>query len=132
MRDGYVPQGLGTRAGWGGTGNDLFVQSACIDATNRAVVVGMVPGGGSTRTALLVRPGRNGYVDAHVGGSPLQARAEIKVDVGWARSTRTAATGRTGCASVRRAACPASGTRAPDGRCTHLHRAPLRALQGMT
>lgn len=68
MRDGYVPQGLGTWRGWGGAGRDLLIQSAYNDSTNRAVVVGMVPGGGSTRMPLLVRPGRKGYVNAHVGG----------------------------------------------------------------
>jgi hypothetical protein len=66
--DGYVPQGLGTWAGWGGAGRDLLLQSAYNDGTDRAVITGMVPGGGSTRTATLVRPGRKGYVDAHVGG----------------------------------------------------------------
>ncbi len=68
LLDGYVPQGLGTWAGWGGAGRDLLLQTAYNDSTDRAVVAGMVPGGGSTRTVLLVRPGRKGYVNAHVGG----------------------------------------------------------------
>lgn len=68
LRDGYVPQGLGTWRDWGGAGKDLLIQSAYNDSTDRAVVVGMVPGGGSTRMPLLVRPGRKGYVNAHVGG----------------------------------------------------------------
>ena len=68
MLDGYVPQGLGTWAGWGGPGNDLLLQSAYNDDTHRAVVVGMVPGGGATQMPVLVRPGRKGFVDAHVGG----------------------------------------------------------------
>ncbi|MBJ7329221.1 MAG: hypothetical protein JHC95_04945 [Solirubrobacteraceae bacterium] len=61
MLDGYVPQGLGT---WDG----LLLQTAYNDDTHRAVVVGMVPGGGSTQMPVLVRPGNKGFVDAHVGG----------------------------------------------------------------
>lgn len=68
MLDGYVPQGLGTWAGWGGAGKDLLLQTAYNDSTDRAVVVGMVPGGGSTQMPVLVRPGRKGFVNAHVGG----------------------------------------------------------------
>lgn len=118
LLDGYVPQGLGTWAGWGGAGTDLLLQTAYNDTTHRAVVVGMVPGGGTTAMPLLVRPGRKGYVDAHVGGvavagrwmfvagptvrglptilrfglravrkalatgAPLQAGAELRIDVG--------------------------------------------------
>lgn len=67
MLDGYVPQGLGTWPGGAGSA-DLLLQTAYNDATDRAVVVGMVPGGGSTAMPLLVRPGRKGYVNAHVGG----------------------------------------------------------------
>lgn len=74
MRDGYVPQGLGTWAGWGGAGNDLLLQTAYNDSTDRAVLVGMVPGGGSTAMPLLVRPGRKGYVNAHVGGVAVVGR----------------------------------------------------------
>lgn len=68
MLDGYVPQGLGTWPGWGGAGKDLLIQSAYNDDTDRAVVVGMVPGGGATAMPRLLRPGKKGYVNAHVGG----------------------------------------------------------------
>lgn len=68
LLDGYVPQGLGTWAGGAGGGRDLLLQSAYNDSADRAVLVGMVPGGGSTRIATLVRPGSKGFVDAHVGG----------------------------------------------------------------
>lgn len=68
LLDGYVPQGLGTWAGWGGAGRDLLLQTAYNDTTNRTVVVGMVPGGGTTSMSVLLRPGRKGAVDAHVGG----------------------------------------------------------------
>lgn len=74
LLDGYVPQGLGTWAGWGGPGRDLLLQTAYNDATNRTVVVGMVPGGGTTAMPQLVRPGRLGYVDAHVGGVAVVGR----------------------------------------------------------
>lgn len=68
MLDSYVPQGLGTWPNWGGTGRDLLLQTAYNDTTNRAVLVGMVPGGGSTSMPVLRRPGKKGFVDAHVGG----------------------------------------------------------------
>jgi len=74
MRDGYVPQGLGTWPGGAGAGKDLLLQTAYNDSTGRAVVVGMVPGGAATRMPLLVRPGRKGYVDAHVGGVAVVGR----------------------------------------------------------
>ncbi|MTD44465.1 hypothetical protein GKE82_09215 [Conexibacter sp. W3-3-2] len=68
LLDGYVPQGLGTWRAWGGRGVDLLVQSAYNDTTDRAVIVGMVPGGATTRMPVLVRPGGRDPVDAHVGG----------------------------------------------------------------
>lgn len=68
MLDSYVPQGLGTWKDWGGPGNDLLLQAAYNDEIGRATLVGLVPGGGATNMVTLVGPGKQGYVDAHVGG----------------------------------------------------------------
>lgn len=68
MLDSYVPQGLATWKNWGGPGNDLLLQAAYNDDTDRAVLVGLVPGGGETQLVTLVGPGKQGFVNAHVGG----------------------------------------------------------------
>ncbi len=68
MLDSYVPQGLGTWKDWGGPSKDLLLQAAYNDESHRAVLVGLVPGGGETNMVTLVGPGKQGYVDAHVGG----------------------------------------------------------------
>lgn len=68
MLDNYVPQGLTTWKDWGGPKKDLLLQAAYNDGTGRAVLVGLVPGGGETQIATLVGPGKQGYVNAHVGG----------------------------------------------------------------
>lgn len=68
--DHYVPQGLGTWRNWLGK-SDLLIQSGYNDATDRAAIVGMVPGGGTTKVAVLALPGKRQeprYVNAHVGG----------------------------------------------------------------
>lgn len=65
LLSGFVPQGLGTWAGWGGAGNDLLIQAGYNDS--RTAIVGIVPGGGVTRMPVLVRPD-GAFVTAHAGG----------------------------------------------------------------
>lgn len=63
--DGYVPQGLGAWKPASGPG--LLIQAAYNDGTGRAVIAGMVPGGDKAVLTLL-GPGKQGPVNAHVGG----------------------------------------------------------------
>src|SRR4051812_4284922 len=65
LLDSFIPQGLGTWPDWGGTGSDLLIQAGYND--DRAVIVGIVPGGGVTQMPRLKRPD-GAYLDAHVGG----------------------------------------------------------------
>lgn len=65
LLSGYVPQGLGTWAGWGGAGKDLLIQAGYNGS--RTAIVGIVPGGGVTQMPVLVRP-NGAFVTAHAGG----------------------------------------------------------------